>query len=146
MPDTTKTEPIVKEAHIKASPETVFGYFTEPEKLTRWLCDAATSDPRPGGVIHQTHAGPADATDGPYYMEGEFTEVEHPSRIVFTWGFRNSKMGLEPGSTTVEVLLTPADGGTDLRLTHSGLEPGGQAEGHDGGWGKHLETLAGLEF
>lgn len=49
------TEPIVKEIRIDASSETVFAFFTEPEKLTRWLCDETTVDPRPGGVNHQTH-------------------------------------------------------------------------------------------
>jgi uncharacterized protein YndB with AHSA1/START domain len=40
----------MKEVRIGASPETVFAFFTDPEKLTRWLYDGATVDPRPGGV------------------------------------------------------------------------------------------------
>jgi len=39
---------------MDASPETVFAFFTDPEKLTRWLAVEATLDPRPGGM-------PADA-------------------------------------------------------------------------------------
>src|SRR5919107_5222127 len=64
-----RTEPIVHERQIDASPETVFAFFTEPEKLTRWLAAEATLDPRPGGACWQTHA----VRDGdPYLMRGEF--------------------------------------------------------------------------
>ena len=47
----------MKEVRIKASPETVFAFFTDPVKFTRWLCDRATVDSRPGGINHQTHPG-----------------------------------------------------------------------------------------
>ena len=52
-----RTEPIVHERQIDARPETVFAFFTDPEKLTRWLASEATLDPRPGGVCLQTHIG-----------------------------------------------------------------------------------------
>jgi uncharacterized protein YndB with AHSA1/START domain len=75
MTEAVGTEPIVHEKWIDATPETVFGFFTEPEKLTRWLCVEATVDPRPGGINHQTHADAEDNPYGPYYMRGEFVEV-----------------------------------------------------------------------
>jgi uncharacterized protein YndB with AHSA1/START domain len=70
MPEATETETIVSEIQIDASPETVFAFFTEPDKLTRWLATEATLDPRPGGINLQTHA----AKSGPYFMRGEFLE------------------------------------------------------------------------
>ena len=57
------TEPIVHERQIDASPETVFAFFTDPGKLTRWLAIDATLDPRPGGVCRQTHVG----SDGEHF-------------------------------------------------------------------------------
>jgi uncharacterized protein YndB with AHSA1/START domain len=97
-----RTEPIVHERQIDASPETVFAFFTDPEKLTRWLAVEATVDPRPGGVYWQTHPG----RDGErYLMRGEVVEVSTPSRIVFTWGFENENREVRPGSSTIEVTL-----------------------------------------
>jgi uncharacterized protein YndB with AHSA1/START domain len=135
------TEPIVKEVRIDARPETVFGFFTEPDKLTRWLCDEAAVDPRPGGINHQTHPGGADNPHGPYCMRGEFVEVSPPSRVVFTWGFENPEVGIRPGGSTVEVTLTPDGDGTRLRLVHREL-PESERDSHDWGWDEMLMRLA----
>jgi uncharacterized protein YndB with AHSA1/START domain len=133
-----RTEPIVHERQIDASPETVFAFFTDPEKLTRWLAAEATVDPRPGGVYWQTHLG----RDGErYLMRGECVEVSAPSRIVFTWGFENDNRDVRPGSSTVEVTLEPRDGGTWLRLVHRDL-PESERGDHDGGWVTMLDRLA----
>ena len=135
------TEPIVKELRIDASPETVFAFFTEPDKLTRWLASEASLDPRPGGINHQTHPGDADNPGGPYLMRGEFIEVSPPSRVVFTWGFENTEVGVPPGASTVEVTLVPEGDGTRLRLVHRGL-PESARPSHDGGWEQMLDRLA----
>ena len=133
-----RTEPIVHERQIDASPETVFAFFTDPEKLTRWLAAEATVDPRPGGVYWQTHLG----RDGErYLMRGECVEVSAPSRIVFTWGFENDNRDVRPGSSTVEVTLEPRDGGTWLRLVHRDL-PESERGDHDAGWVTMLDRLA----
>jgi uncharacterized protein YndB with AHSA1/START domain len=141
MTEAVGTEPIVKELHIDANPETVFAFFTEPDKLTRWLASEATLDPRPGGVNHQTHPGGADDPGGPYRMRGEFVQVSFPTRVVFTWGFENSEVGVEPGTSTVEVTLAPDGDGTLLRLVHRGL-PDSARDSHDDGWTQMLERLA----
>jgi uncharacterized protein YndB with AHSA1/START domain len=133
-----RTEPIVHERQIEASPETVFAFFTDPEKLTRWLCIEATVDPRPGGAYRQTHRG----RDGErYLMRGEVVEVSAPSRVVFTWGFENENRDVRPGASTVEVTLEPRDGGTRLRLVHREL-PQSERGDHDAGWGTMLDRLA----
>jgi uncharacterized protein YndB with AHSA1/START domain len=141
MPQATETDAIVREIQIDASPETVFGFFTEPDKLTRWLADEAEVDPRPGGINHQTHSGGPDNPAGPYYMRGEFVEVEPPSRVVFTWGFDNPDVDIDPGGSTVEVTLEPKEGGTFVRLVHSGL-PESELAAHAEGWTDMLERLA----
>jgi uncharacterized protein YndB with AHSA1/START domain len=138
MPEATKTEPIAREIEIAARPETVFPYFTDPERLTRWLALEATLDPRPGGVCHQTHAGGDDA--GPYHMRGEFLEVVPPRRVTFTWGFTNPGVGLPPGASTVEVTLEPRGEGTLVRLVHRDL-PASQIDPHGSGWAEMLNRL-----
>jgi len=132
------TEPIVHERQIEATPETVFAFFTDPTKLTRWLAVDATLDPRPGGICHQTHDGRNGVE---YLMRGEFVEVEFPSRVVFTWGFENDDIDLRPGETTVEVTLEPRDGGTWLTLVHRDL-PQSERGDHDSGWATMLDRLA----
>jgi uncharacterized protein YndB with AHSA1/START domain len=135
---TVITEPIVHERQIEASPETVFAFFTDPEKITRWLAVEATLDPRPGGVNAQTHVG-RDGTR--VFMRGEFVEVSPPSRIVFTWGFENEDMSTRPGASTVEVTLELRDGGTWLRLVHRDLPAPARGD-HDEGWDMMLGRLA----
>lgn len=137
MPQTVSTEPIVKEVHIEARPETVFAFFVDADKITRWLAAAAETDPRPGGINHQTHHW--QGVD--YLMRGHFVEIDSPRRVVFTWGFENSETGADPDGSTVEVTLEPAGDGTMLRLVHSGL-PEVAREGHDSGWDAQLENLA----
>ncbi len=41
---------LVNEVYIEATPETVFSFFTDPEKVARWKGQEATVDPRPGGI------------------------------------------------------------------------------------------------
>jgi uncharacterized protein YndB with AHSA1/START domain len=131
------TEPIVKEVRIAASPETVFGFFTEADKLKRWLARDAETDPRAGGINHQTHL--SEGVE--YYMRGEFVEVSPPHRVVFTWGFENSTAGVLPGESTVEVTLDADGDGTLLRLVHRDLPESAIAD-HDEGWGLLLRGLA----
>jgi uncharacterized protein YndB with AHSA1/START domain len=141
MAEAVGTEPIVREVRIQASQATVFAFFTEPDKLTRWLCDEATVDPRPGGINHQTHPGDAQNPHGPYYMRGEFVEVSPPTRVVFTWGFENPEVGVRPGESTVEVTLEPEGEGTHVRLVHRNL-PESERAAHDQGWEEMLSRLA----
>jgi uncharacterized protein YndB with AHSA1/START domain len=140
MPDSTTTsamtEPIVREVHIDATPEVVFEFFVDRAKITRWLAVEATLDPRPGGVCHQVH----EATDGQRYdMRGEFVEVVPPCRVVFTWGFVSGG-GVAPGSSTVDVTLTPDGRGTHVRLVHRDL-PTSAVGDHAGGWTTMLDRL-----
>lgn len=147
MPKPTVTDNVEKNLHIKASPDVVFRYFTEADKLARWLCSEATTDPRPGGINHQTHPGDeAENPDGPYLMRGEFIEVDFPTRVVFTWGYENTDFGVPPGTTTVTVDLTASGSGTDLRLTHSNIPIDRARDSFDHGWDQMLGRLATLEL
>ena len=71
---------------------------------------------------------------------GQFIEVVPPRRIVFTWGWEGNEIPIPPGSSTVMIELEPADNGTLLRLTHSGL-PADAGELHRKGWERYLDRL-----
>jgi uncharacterized protein YndB with AHSA1/START domain len=123
-----------REIRIAARPETVFGFFTDPSLLVRWMGLEATVDPRPGGVLRIR-------VNGGSTVRGEFVEAVAPSRLVFTWGFEEADGLLPAGASTVEVTLTPDGDGTLLRLVHRDL-PAAAREQHDAGWDHFLERLA----
>ncbi|MGD9991487.1 SRPBCC family protein [Pseudonocardia sp.] len=134
------TEPVVSEIDIDATPETVFAFFVEPAKLTRWLADEAVLDPRAGGVCVQVHPGEERGSGGPFHMSGRFVEVDPPHRVVFTWGFTEPEVGVPPESSTVEVTLRPNGSGTTVRLVHRGLPVSGTGD-HEQGWATMLRRL-----
>jgi uncharacterized protein YndB with AHSA1/START domain len=131
---TSQSLAIEREVHIEAPPDTVFEFFTDPVKAVRWMGVVATLDPRPGGVYR--------VEIGPYTAVGEFVEVDPPNRIAWTWGWEEEGMTTPPGSSTVEMTLTPVDGGTLVRLVHSGLPTAESAQAHDHGWGQYMPRLA----
>ena len=133
-------EPVVRTVDIEAAPETVFAFFVDADKLNRWLTVDATLDPRAGGVCTQQHAG-ADPERGPFAMQGRFVEVDPPHRVVFTWGFTDPEIGVPPGSTVVEVTLTPVGTGTRVTLVHRDL-PAAAVDDHAAGWTEMLGRLA----
>jgi uncharacterized protein YndB with AHSA1/START domain len=46
-----RNDVIVATEHIKAPPEVVFHYFTDPALIITWIGDRAELDPQPGGVF-----------------------------------------------------------------------------------------------
>jgi uncharacterized protein YndB with AHSA1/START domain len=131
------TEPVIEYTRtIAATPETVFEYFTDPEKMVQWMGTEATLDPRPGGVCRINPTGHA-------VMSGRFLEVEPPHRLVLSWGWETELFSTPPQSTLVEVTLTPTQEGTLLRLMHRRLDPSAHAF-HRAGWDHYIPRLAGL--
>jgi uncharacterized protein YndB with AHSA1/START domain len=129
----TDIDYVEREVRIAARPEVVFEFFTDPVKMIRWKGVDAMLDPRPGGAYRVNVTGRDVAV-------GEYVAIEPPHRIVFTWGWENSP--IEPGSTTVEVTLTPDGEGTLLRLRHSHLFSEESRAQHAAGWEHFLERLA----
>jgi uncharacterized protein YndB with AHSA1/START domain len=131
------------ERRIAARPETVFSYFTDPRRFVEWQGFDAELDPRPGGVFRVTATGRSRVV-----ARGEFLEVDPPNRVVFTWGWEQVEglpagmAGLDPGSSTVEVVLVADGDGTLVRLRHSGLPDEAEREVHTYGWDMSLSRLA----
>ena len=126
--------PLEKEVRIDARPETVFGFFTDPAKMTLWMGRSTTLDPRPGGtyrvVVNDSHVA-----------RGEYLEVEPSSRVVFSWGWEGGEIPLLPGASIVEITLEPDGDGTIVRLRHLGL-PDELRDPHSEGWDHYLARLA----
>jgi uncharacterized protein YndB with AHSA1/START domain len=138
----TIADPVVRTIDIDATPETVFEFFVDADKLNRWLTVGATLDPRPGGVCIQEHRGD-DGQAGPFHMHGTFLDVDPHRRVVFTWGFTDTEIALPAGSTIVEVTFEPLGSGATTRVTlvHRDL-PEDQVDEHATGWTEMLGRLA----
>jgi len=121
------------EVRIAARAETIFPFFIDPAKLTRWFGLHATLHPEPGGVFRVD-------IDGHDIARGEYLAVEPPHRVVFSWGWENPDGPIRPGSTTVEVTLVPDGDTTIVRLRHLGLPASHRRETHEG-WTHYLPRL-----
>lgn len=131
-----RIEPITVTRRIRATPERVYRFFTDPVLWSRWQGTSATVDARPGGSLQLT-LGPG----GSGLAEGRFVELDPFERIVFTWGWARSPLSaLPPGSTLVTVLLRPVGDGTLVTLTHDSLPPA-ERDIHAAGWSLYLDRL-----
>ena len=81
-----------RELRIDARPETVFSFFTQPEKLQQWKGSSPDLDPKPGGIFSVRVANRQQ-------MVGEYLEIKEFSRIVFSWGWADESMAVPPGSS-----------------------------------------------
>lgn len=129
-----ESDAIEREIRIAARPETVFAFFTDAAKMTRWKGVDATLDARPGGVYRVD-------INGRDVARGEYLEIVPYSRVVFSWGWEGDGSPLPPGSSTVEISLTPDGDDTIVRLRHLGL-PTEQRSVHGDGWDQFLPRLA----
>jgi uncharacterized protein YndB with AHSA1/START domain len=126
-------EAVVREVHIEAAPELVYSYFIDPAKMSRWKGRSAELDPTPGGDYLVRISDVALA-------RGNYVELVPNERVVFTWGWEGSEE-VPPGSSTVEVTLTPTTNGTMLRLVHRDLPTAEDRKNHALGWDHYLPRL-----
>ena len=132
-PTTLERSVIEREVRIAAPPETVFAFWTEPERIVRWMGRTVEIEPRSGGSFRLDYNGSDIAS-------GRVLEIDPPRRIVLTWGWEAAGDPTPPGTSRVEVTLAPDGDGTIVRLRHSGLVPEA-VEGHEIGWDQFLPAL-----
>jgi uncharacterized protein YndB with AHSA1/START domain len=130
------TEPLVvrRETQIAAPPATVFAFLTDPDKIVSWMGTEAETEMHPGGLylLKGIHTRTA---------RGAFREVVPVHRLAYSFGWEGHEE-VPPGSSLVEIDLIDHDGGTLLRMTHSGLPNAAECAGHDKGWAHYLGRLA----
>jgi uncharacterized protein YndB with AHSA1/START domain len=73
-------------------------------------------------------------------VRGRYLELEPPHRLVISWVHAGSDR-LPPGSSTVEITLTPIATGTRVSVEHRDLPPE-DAVHHAVGWPHYLGRLA----
>lgn len=128
-----ETRTLTYEQLLPVPPAEVYRAFTNSTALREWLCDVATTDPKPGGRVYL-------AWNNGYYTAGHFVELREPEAAAFVWRGRG-----EAEPTMVNVAISPAPTGSRLRLEHSGIGMGEDwdrsAAEFDRGWRHFLENL-----
>jgi uncharacterized protein YndB with AHSA1/START domain len=123
---------------LPAPLERVWAALTEQAALAAWFWPTSfgttvTADAHPGGRFR---IAAADAPGGALAVEGEYTVVERPRLLVFTWRWDGDEE-----QTLVTITLSAVDGGTALTLTHEGFPDDATRDNHDTGWSDCLDRL-----
>jgi len=123
-----------RETHIPAPPAAVFALLTDPEKILRWMGTEADVEAKPG-VLYLGNV------TGARVARGAFREVVPVHRLAYSFGWDNDEE-VPAGSSLIEIDLIDREGGTLLRMTHSGLPNAVTCENHNKGWAHYLGRLA----
>lgn len=125
-----------KEILINAPAATIFPYLVDADKFVLWMGTEARLEPVVGGEFYALAGGVHPAV-------GTFVEVVPNEKVVFAMGWDEPNHPIPPGSTQVEITLTPRGDATMVKLVHRGL-PDDATKDHETGWGYYLERLATL--
>jgi len=132
---------IEEEIFIAAPPERVFQALIDPQQLAQWWGQKGIYhgkqwmiDLRPGGKWRTE--GTSERGGNTFEVYGEYLHIDPPRLLEFTW----IPSWAGPMNTVVRLELTPASGGTILRLRHSGFTDATQLQAHSG-WPQVLGWL-----
>jgi len=117
--------------------------FTDPDELAKWFgpegfsVGSLDSDPRVGGT-YRIEMQPPEGD--PFYLGGEFREVDPPGRLAFTFVYE------EPDPDDVETLveLSFRDRGdsTEIAFTQGRFKTEARRQLHRDGWTDSFDRLA----
>jgi len=117
--------------------------FTDPDELAKWFgpegfsVGSLDSDPRVGGT-YRIEMQPPEGD--PFYLGGEFREVDPPGRLAFTFVYE------EPDPDDVETLveLSFRDRGdsTEIAFTQGRFKTEARRQLHRDGWRDSFDRLA----
>ncbi|MEO1188058.1 MAG: SRPBCC domain-containing protein [Pseudomonadota bacterium] len=129
------TDPVmVKTVYLNANPERVWRYLTEKELLARWFSE--TDQDLTQNASFQYLSFNLDKADRKL-MWGDVLEMDPPRKLVHTF----THEWLKGVITTVTWELTAVEEGTQLTMTHAGIDTLSELKGHDKGWDEHFQRL-----
>lgn len=145
---TPDEDAVVCEVHIGAPPERVFEAIIDPKQVLQWWSspdcqiEAFSFEPRKGGRWSYDTKQSSMNVNGvsKFHCEGEVLEYDPPRTLAYSWiaNWHEDKSQ----RTVVRWELTPRDGGTDVKLTHSGLVNLAMSrKDYSGGWIGVANTL-----
>ena len=130
------TRSLVVERVFKHAPEKLWRALTESPLIAQWMMNN-DFEPVPGRKF-QFRADPVPNWNG--VVDCEVLVVDPLKRLSYNWGVGGADKTLQ---WVVEWTLSPAEGGTHVRMEQSGFRPDQQAAytGAKYGWQKFFEGL-----
>lgn len=128
---------------LRASPETVYRAFLEPEAKVKWLPPNGfigkvhEIDTRVGGSYRMSFTN--FSTGRTHFFGGTYTELVPHERICFTDKFEDPNL---PGEMPVTITLREVNCGTELTVVQENLPEAIPAEMCYLGWQESLALLA----
>jgi uncharacterized protein YndB with AHSA1/START domain len=127
---------------LPASPSVVFGAFSDPSKLVKWwgpegfTTPSLEFQPRVGGS-YRIEMQPPEGD--PFYLTGEFREVDPPARLAYTFVWEDP----DPDDIETLVALSFRDLGesTEVALTQGPFKTEARRALHRDGWTDSFEKL-----
>jgi uncharacterized protein YndB with AHSA1/START domain len=130
---------------LSAPPERVFDALTRPEHITRWWGEESVywmtnvqHDMHPGGIANyggtfSTNDTVSGSTAGREFLgTGTTRAVDAPRMLEYTRRYTDGIPCKE--ETVIRYDLEPHNGGTRLKVTHTGFETEEMAAMHTHGW------------
>jgi glutathione S-transferase len=138
----TATFELTLTRYIRAPREKVFDAFVTEAGMKGWMCPRGMTipemklDARVGGGFRLTMR----ARDGDQFTaQAHYRELARPERLVYTWQWVGE--GMPNVETLITVTLAAREGGTEVRMTHSGFPDAALRDSHQEGWGSSLNRL-----
>ena len=113
----------------------VFAAFSDPDELAKWWGPEGFSvgsvdfDPRVGGT-YRIEMQPPEGD--PFYLRGEFREVDPPGRLAFTFVYEDPD--LDDVETLVELSFRDRGESTEVVFTQGRFKTEARRELHRDGW------------
>jgi uncharacterized protein YndB with AHSA1/START domain/tRNA A-37 threonylcarbamoyl transferase component Bud32 len=130
---------------VAAPPEKVFAAWADAAGMADWYAPTddfgptiADLDFQVGGRYRVAMQSPK--RPDPHVVCGEYTRIEEPRLISFTWAWIAPKPDVRETQVTVE--FHPRRDGTELVFTHERFRDQGSKQGHTEGWTGCLSRLA----
>ncbi len=124
-----------KTIYLRATPDTVWEYLTEPDRLAEWFHKPQRT------LAAGQKLEMFGTTSGDLLIWGEVRAARRPEYLEYT--FTVKPMG--DAVSVVKWTLEPVEGGTRLNLVHEGLPQGADAFGLilalDNGWDEHFGKM-----
>jgi uncharacterized protein YndB with AHSA1/START domain len=149
MPTTVLTpnhDALITEIFISAPPERVFQAICDPNQQRIWWdkgnLETFEMDARRGGRWRMATKQTAMNINGvsKFNCTGEILEFDPPRVLAYSWNANWHTQALH--ETVVRWELSPKDGGTMVKVTHSGLAQEEVArKDYQGGWPGVMERL-----
>lgn len=131
---------VVIRRRIVATREELFDAWTDAEGMRSWMCPGnivsvdVRMDLRVGGSLLIVMRDP----DKTYEHRGEFTIVDRPAKLAFTWIAAATDM--QPTLVTIEIFAYSASE-SDLVLTHENFPKKETGDLYRGGWDQIVGRL-----